>query len=170
MDIANTSLVHKAYWMLFTSVPYGKAMHWPERDVFEAWMVCKYCIVDSECKYYRKMHILIDRRMHKIHDCHPNPNAQYTKIPMWIWQRFPRCTRTEWDLSNWIVSCILSLLPSHLRSFCGATKLTSRSTYLLLLKFLANYSPSDITKITSTIRCNASMSQSVSYCTISLLA
>ena len=62
MAIANTSLVHKAYQMLFTSLPCGKAMHWLERNVFEAWMGVSTVVlyVDIECKCYIQMYIRID--------------------------------------------------------------------------------------------------------------
>ena len=54
--------------MLFTSQPYGKAMHWLERNVLETWIGVSTVVfyVDIEFKCYIQMQISMDQRMNKI--------------------------------------------------------------------------------------------------------
>ena len=151
--------------MQSTSLLYGKAMRQSSRNVFEALMIANIAIIQvhSECKYCTQMHFLIDQRMSvELQDkLHNDSNVKKYAVPEVY------SDRMRSQCKDHKVCSFLAAYPSPTvlrRSYVG------QLTDILAIPFLAKYSSSDVTQITSTTRCNAWLPQSVTCRTTALMA
>ena len=100
---ANTSPSLKPCQMWFTSLPTGHAVPGPRRNVSKALEFLQRLLltkIDTECKSYIQMRILIEYRMHMHMPAeHTQCNDKYTILSKQKASMFPRCTLTEWGQS-----------------------------------------------------------------------